>query len=261
MKIVVVDSHNEVLPYWFEEYLRSKLPLVVVRIDRHHDMNQECPTLPAKEGRPIFDYLAKIMPYIHDYAKMKLNEGNFTCPAFHYGIVSALYHFNPRENKIDAYGRIFGKEVKNAPKTTVMSRIINGKRINRIIWDRASTRLRLQGGKAIPVPQKLQLDTFKEEIEESKLPLAICFDLDGVYGVDDSGQAEEVVIRRLNKVKAVLDCISSPVFACIARSQKPRTYVPPELVDSLQKIVLHEYLSGFGIQKHQSVYGAYQCFY
>lgn len=261
MKIVVVDSHNEVLPYWFEEYLRSKLPLVVVRIDRHHDMNQECPPLPAKEGRPIFDYLAKIMPYIHDYAKMKLNEGNFTCPAFHYGIVCALYHFNPRENKIDAYGRIFGKEVKNAPKTTVMSRIINGKRINRIIWDRASTRLRLQGGKAIPVPQKLQLDTFKEEIEESKLPLAICFDLDGVYGVDDSGQAEEVVIRRLNKVKAVLDCIPSPVLACIARSQKPRTYVPPELVDSLQKIVLHEYLPSSRIQKHQSVYGAYQCFY
>lgn len=257
MKMMVVDSHNEVLPYWFEEYLRSKLPLVIVRIDQHHDMNQECPPLPAKEGRPIFDYLAKIMPYIYEYAKMKLNEGNFTCPAFHYGIVGALYHFNPREDKIDAYGRILGKEVKNAPKTTVISSIINGKRINRIIWDRASTRLRLHGGKAIPVPQKLQLDTFKEEIEESKLPLAICFDLDGVYGVGDRGQAEEVVVRRLKRVKTVLDCISSPVLACIARSQKPRTYVPPGLVDSLQKIVLDEYLSSPRIQKHQSVYGAY----
>lgn len=261
MKIVVVDSHNEVLPYWFEEYLRSKLPLVIVRIDQHHDMNQECPALPAKEGRPLFDYLAKIMPYIYEYAKIKLNEGNFTCPAFHYGIVGALYHFNPRENKIDAYGRIFGEEVKDAPKTAVMSRIINGKRINRIIWDAALTRLRHQGGKAIPVPQKLQLGTFKEEIEESRLPLAICFDLDGVYGTGDSGQAEEVVGKRLERVKAVLDCISSPVLACIARSQKPRTYVPPGLVDSLQKIVLHEYLSSPRIQKHQSVYGAHQGFY
>lgn len=91
--------------------------------------------------------------------------------------------------------------------------------------------------------------------------MAICFDLDGVYGMEDSGQAEEVVGKRLDKVKAVLDCISSPVLACIARSQRPRTYVPPGLVDSLQKIVLHEYLLSTRIQKHQSVYCAYQGFY
>ena len=95
MKIVVVDSHNEVFSHWVEEYLRLKLPLVIVRIDQHHDMNQECPVLPAREGRQIFDYLTKIMPCIYEYAKGKLNEGNFTCPAFHYGIVGALYHFSP----------------------------------------------------------------------------------------------------------------------------------------------------------------------
>jgi hypothetical protein len=68
-------------------------------------------------------------------------------------------------------------------------------------------------------------------------PVAICFDLDGVYGIDDKGQTEDVVIRRLERVKIVLDCISAPVLACIARSQTPRTYVPPELVDHLQQIV------------------------
>ena len=128
MKTVVVDSHNEVLPYWVEEYLRLKLPLVVVRIDKHHDMNQECPALPAREGRQIFDYLAKMMPYVAEYAKRKLNEGNFTCPAFHYGIAGALYHFNPREKKIDAYGRVSGSDIINAPKTTLIPRFIAGKR-------------------------------------------------------------------------------------------------------------------------------------
>ena len=99
MKICVVDSHNEVLPYWFKAYLKLKLPLVVVRIDKHHDMNQECLVLVAREGRHVFDYFNKIMPDISDSAKRKLNEGNFTCPAFHYGIVGALYHFNPRDKE------------------------------------------------------------------------------------------------------------------------------------------------------------------
>src|SRR5512135_3493584 len=130
MKTIVVDAHNEVLPYWFEEYLLHKRPLVVVRIDQHHDMNQECPVLPAREGRQLFDYVKKIMPHIPEYAKRKLNEGNFTCPAFHYGIVGALYHLNPRENTIDAYGRVIGEDVIDAPKTTVISDFIHGKRIN-----------------------------------------------------------------------------------------------------------------------------------
>ena len=238
IKTVVVDSHNEVFPHWVEEYLRLRLPLVIIRIDQHHDMNQGCPVLPAREGRQIFDYLAKIMPCIYEYAKGKLNEGNFTCPAFHYGIVGALYHFDPRKNKIDAYGRVSGEDFIDAPKTTMIPSSIAGKRINKIIWDKALTRLRHQGGKIIPVPQKLQFDSFKDDIENSRFPIAIGFDLDGICGIDERGQTEEIVGKRLERVKNLLDCISEPVFACVARSQTPRTYVPPELVDHLQQIAL-----------------------
>jgi len=238
MKTVVVDSHNEVLPYWFKEYLGLKLPLVIVRIDQHHDMNQECPALPAREGRQIFDYLAQIMPCVSEYAKRKLNEGNFTCPAFHYGIVGALYHFNPRGMKIDAYGRVSGGDIIDAPRTTLMPSIIDGNRINKIIWDKTLTKLRLHGGKVIPVPQNLHIDLFKNDIDESRFPVAICFDLDGICGINDKRQTEEIVSERLERVETVLDCISAPIFACVARSQTPRTYVPPELVDHLQQIVL-----------------------
>ncbi len=69
MKTIIVDSHSEILPHWFMEYLESKLPLVVVRIDKHHDMNDESPVLPATEGRPLFDYLAKILFNTVDVAK------------------------------------------------------------------------------------------------------------------------------------------------------------------------------------------------
>ena len=110
MQMVIVDSHKEVLPYWFKEYLKIKRPFVIVRIDKHHDMNHDCPAFPATEGRQALNYLAKMMLYILQYTEEEINKGNFTCPAFHYGIVGALYHFNPRENNINAYGRVSGKQ-------------------------------------------------------------------------------------------------------------------------------------------------------
>jgi hypothetical protein len=109
---------------------------------------------------------------------------------------------------------------------------------NQIIWDKASTKLRLQGGKVIPVPQNISIDLFKKDIEGCPFPVAIGFDLDGLYGMNDKGSAEEVVEKRLERVKDVMSYISSPVLACIARSQTPRAYVPPEIVDYLQQTVL-----------------------
>lgn len=238
MRIVVVDSHNEVLPYWFEEYLKHKLPLVVVRIDRHHDMNQVCPVLPAREGRNIYNYLNKIMPHLSEYARRRLNEGNFTCPAFHYGIVGALYHFDPRENRIDAYGRVSNGDLIDSPKTRMKSNFIAGKRADLIVWDDAQTRLRSQGGKVIPVPQSLPINAFKRDLEEGQFPKVICFDLDGLYGIDDRNSAEDLIGKRIKRAKEILECVSSPVLACIARSQAPRAYVPPELVDRLEKTAL-----------------------
>ena len=93
IKIVIIDPHNDIVPYWFQEFLRHKCSLIVVRIDAHHDMFHCCPALPAREGREKFQFIARLMPYLQDYCREKVNEGNFTCPGFHYGAVGALYHF------------------------------------------------------------------------------------------------------------------------------------------------------------------------
>ncbi|MDD1742849.1 MAG: hypothetical protein LUQ47_05895 [Methanotrichaceae archaeon] len=66
----------------------------------------------------------------------------------------------------------------------------------------------------------------------------ICFDLDGLYGIRDKGPTEKIVGERLRKSKQILECVPSPIFAGIARSQTPRTYVPPEIVDDLQNEAL-----------------------
>jgi hypothetical protein len=238
MQTVIIDSHNEVLLYWIREYCRHKMPLVVVRIDRHHDMFSDCPRLPAKEGRNIFDYFDRMMPEIYEYAKRRLNEGNFTCPAFHYGILGSLYHFDPRKEKIDAYGRVFGGEFLDAPKTRIRSSFAGGKKIDLIEWDGASTRLRKQNGKLVPAPQSIGVRAFEVDLEESSFPVVIGFDLDGLCTTDERELAKRAIEKRLKRVKSLLECISSPVLACIARSQTPRAYVPADMVDELQEAAL-----------------------
>lgn len=237
MKTVVVDSHKEVLPYWFKECLELRLPLVGVRIDEHHDMNHECPALPAREGRQKFEYLAKIMPYLLEYARDELNEGNFTCPAVHSGVLAVLYHFNPRKEGIDAYGRVSGREIKDPPKTKEKYALVGGRRCKRIVWDESVTKLKAQQGKTIPLSQKITVEKLRADLKESHLPVAVEFDLDGLYGVYDKGPVEELVAKRLEKARRVLECVSSPRLACIARSQTPRAYVPAEMVDSLEGVV------------------------
>jgi hypothetical protein len=238
VETIIVDSHSEVLPYWFKEYVRLKLPLVVIRIDRHHDMSHESPTLPAREGRSIFEHLARIMPYLLEYAREELNEANFTCPAFHYGVVGALYHFNPREKTIDAYGRVSGEEFINVPRTRKEPAATGGKRGYRLVWDDAATRIKTSGGKIIPAPQRITLEQFGKDLGRSCFPAVIGFDLDGLYGIGDRNPIKDTLAERIESIKCLLEHVSSPLFACIARSQKPRAYVPPDTVDCLQKRAL-----------------------
>jgi hypothetical protein len=237
IETIIVDSHKEVLPYWFREYQKLRKPLVEIRIDKHHDMSDECAALPAREGRQNLGYLKKIGPYLSYYTERQINEANFTCPAFHYGIIGALYHFNPRFETIDAYGRVCEARFIDNPKTKQLATMISGKRRIQLFWDENRTKLRVKGGKVIPVPEKLTIKEFEKDISQSRLPLIIGFDLDSICAIDDKNLEEKTLSQRLEKSKEVLGCVPSPLFAYIARSQTPRAYVPPPLVDRLQKMV------------------------
>lgn len=76
---------------------------------------QLCP--PEKEGKSS-NLCPRLMLYLKDYCMERDNEGNFTCHGFHYGAVGTLYHFNPQDNQIDAYGRVCRSEMMDEPKTT-----------------------------------------------------------------------------------------------------------------------------------------------
>jgi len=239
MRIIIVDSHSEIFPYWTGEYLRLKTPLVAVRIDEHHDMNHDSRALPAREGRYAADFLSKMISCLEEYSRRWLNEGNFTCPAFHYGILGALYHLNPREEGIDAYGRVNGDLVLGAPRTMEVSTVSGGRRRRWIWWDHTLTRLRRESTRVVPVCSRISREEFQRDLEGSRLPVAIGFDLDSLYGMKESASLEEALRERSRRVGVFLRCIPNrPRFVCISRSQRPRAYVPPDKVELVQEAAL-----------------------
>jgi len=240
IRVIIIDPHNHILPYWFREFLSNRSPIVAVRIDAHHDMFHYCSALPAREGRDKFEYVSRLMPYLGSYCQEKVNEGNFTAPAFHYGIVTALYHFRPRDNRMDAYGRVSGSVSIGEPKTRERMENPRESKIKRIIWDESSTELLGSGAKTNPVPEKIALNDFCRDMQDCALPIAVGFDLDGLYenGDKGSGSPDEIINDRLAKVRVVLDSIARPQFICLARSQTPRSYIPAEVVDRAQESAL-----------------------
>lgn len=237
IKTVIVDPHNEIMPYWFMEFLRHRCSLVAVRIDAHHDMFHCCPALPAREGRERTHFLEKILPYLQHYSRAMVNEGNFTCPAFHCGVVGALYHFHPGENRLDAYGRVFGSATEDPPRTIERSSPGEGRWI---FWDGEETRLKgdEKSPKTAPLPRCLSLKDFQKDMQDCLLPTAVGFDLDGLYGNDDRGPVEDIVRKRMAGVRAVLESVAQPAFICLARSQSPRSYIPAGAVDLVQNAAL-----------------------
>lgn len=238
IKIIIIDPHNHIVSYWFREFLHHRSNLIVVRIDAHHDMFHYCPALPAREGREKFQFLFRLMPYLQDYCREKVNEGNFTCPGFHYGAIGAVYHFNPKKSQIDAYGRVSGSETIDAPTTAekiAMSWEGKGKWI---VWDENSTQLLGSSSKTIPVPKKITRNDFHRDMQDCLLPVAVGFDLDGLYGNCDRGWPDEIIKKRLAEVLKVLDSVERPQFICLARSQTPRCYIPERIVDRAEKSAL-----------------------
>lgn len=116
--------------------------------------------------------------------------------------------------------------------------MICGRRSRWIVWDEAFTKLKEVHGKASPIPEEITTEDFQKDLCQSLYPVSVGFDLDGLYSVSDRVPFEKAVVRRMERIKSLLECTCSPIFVCIARSQNPRTYVPLEKVDRLQEMAI-----------------------
>ncbi len=237
IKTIIVDPHNEIMPYWFMEFLRRKCSLIALRIDAHHDMFHCCPALPAREGRERHHHLQRLLPHLEGYSRSMVNEGNFTCPAFHYGVIGALYHYHPGRERLEAYGRARGSETEGPPKTRVKSRP-GGSRW--IFWD--GEEIDLAGDEAspktAPLPRHINLHDFQRDMEDCMNPVALGIDLDGLYSNGDRGPVELLLRKRIDAVRPLLQSVGRPAFICLARSQTPRSYIPESAVDLVQRAAL-----------------------
>jgi hypothetical protein len=245
IRTIIIDPHNEIMPYWFMEFLRRKCSLIALRIDAHHDMFHCCPALPAREGRERHHHLQRLLPHLESYSRSMVNEGNFTCPAFHCGVLGALYHYHPGRDRLEAYGRAGGSETEGQPKTIEKSGP-GGSRW--IFWDGEKSDLAGDkcSPKTAPLPRRIILQDFQRDVEDCLLPIVVGIDLDGLYGNSDRGPVEMLLRKRLEAVRPLLQSVGRPAFICLARSQTPRSYIPERAVDLVQNAALDLFREVYG---------------
>jgi len=207
---LVVDPHNEVLPFW---YSLDKTPAVVIHIDDHSDVSA---------GSRTFDNAKKEYPYanivtLEDYARECLGIESFISVAMQDRRVGAVYHIAPRHDKIRSYGRVQKNEFVCAPNTTIDN----------------SGKIRWQDGKLLPPYDEIQEDELVQDINGTSYPLILDIDLDAFHlnQVDSENQPYST---RMEKVRGLLKQLPKPNVITIARSQTPTTYVNPTLVHRIE---------------------------
>ena len=202
---LIVDPHNEAFTQW--EKSRKK-PAILLHIDLHGDMGDDMATVETVEGWGV----AK-----KNYA-ISLGQGHFIVAAVHYGIVGAIYHFDPRKDFILAYGRLNNGSIVYTPATKEVNGMIK--------W----------ASQNIPIPEAIAIPQFLEQTG-STLPWVLDLDLDALlcsYAPQDYDMPEALYKQRLEKINALLAFLPKPEAITIARSQSPEAYCPPDKVNMLQ---------------------------
>lgn len=226
---VIVDPHNEVLPFW---YLKDKPPATLIHIDRHAD-TLDC----AESLESISDRLGKTNVDSVGYAKYYHNVASFISAAIFYQLVSSVYWINPIKYQILEFGR---KRKEDDLKSLVT--MADGK----IVWD-------VDCYPRVPHVTTVSFDEMKEDIN-GKSPIILDIDLDAFECVDDKDYKiknykslglysllrRSIGVSKRFEILAKLSNLPKPERITIARSQTPQTYVPSSKVNYLEQKVIEE---------------------
>ncbi|OIO64724.1 hypothetical protein AUJ68_05075 [Candidatus Woesearchaeota archaeon CG1_02_57_44] len=215
---VVVDQHHHAYPHL--HFLERK-PALLLHIDHHDDM-----TAPLT---PTIEQLAS-EAHPHDlmtYTATSLGMGSFLCPAFHYGLVGGLYHWDPREESVTCYGRPAAALFVGAPQTT----------------DQGG-RLRWQGDDGTPGYRPPSVETglvaTVAELAAYRGPLVVDIDLDAFVDATDPDYdpsfpgVPDAATYRLQVCTELLQHAPRPDLITIAESSVHEgVLTPPQLVKPL----------------------------
>jgi hypothetical protein len=213
---IIVDPHNEVLPFW---YKKGK-PRTLFHIDAHSDTCADVKSLEQlkREGLDLS---------IQEYVKTHLDMASFIAPAIFYRLIDKLYWFNPREDFIlelasdarEENGKIRFGYVNYLPKvyeTSFENAIQVIKRSTNFILD-------------------IDLDAF-ECIEDQDYwnRRKLSFGSTKLQRFLGKSRRE----KRFSKVKTLLQQLPSPEIITIATSQTPISTTPPENAGFLEGLTL-----------------------
>jgi hypothetical protein len=212
IETLIVDPHNEVLPHWY----KAGESAVLIHVDKHADMRSNALTLEAAKRQWAWDNINSR----EKYARECLTIANFTSVAVNDGIVSLVYHIDPRHNAVHAYGRVQGKKLRFNPTTYIDKE-------GRIRWDCEDSS---------PIPEEISNEELTEDIVGSQYPLILNLDLDAFLCFDDQvDQPASVCANRMRIVMEILRGLPRPNVITIARSQTPSLWCPSERVDNIEK--------------------------
>lgn len=210
IEALVVDPHNEVLPFW---YGLNKTHSVVIHIDDHSDMNAGSRTFDnAKKEYPFADIVT-----LEDYARNCLGIESFISVAMHDRRVGAVYHIAPRHDRIRAYGRTQNDNVVGTPKTIVDE----------------SGRIKWEDGKLLPTYEEISEEELVQDVSGTSHPIILDIDLDAFH-LNQVDSTDQPYSDRLEKTRKLLEQLPKPDIITISRSQTPTTYVNPMLIHKIQ---------------------------
>ena len=189
---LIVDPHNEALLLWASLGIQGA---TLIHIDDHDDLQHGA---------------AVPLDMRESYVK-EVEIAHFICPAVHEGIISEVYHVNPRTRVIEHYSA-----------SALSTHEFNGQ----LFWDRQ------QGD--VPFFRRLEQHGRLHLLPGTKTIVDI--DLDGIHNMHhDDGYDCQFYLDNITYTAALLRSLPRPQGITIARSQTPETYVHPALVDRLQQ--------------------------
>jgi hypothetical protein len=208
--IVIVNNHNEVLPYWLEQRNATLL-----HVDAHSDL--------AEEG----EHHESLTPACSSW----FGFAEFICPAVYHEIISSIYWLNPHSTKERLRDfRTVGVNESDGRKIIAELMYINGQ--NRYIWSPPDDE---EEGMLIS-PQDIQVP--------DNAPFILDIDLDAFccnqpWTVENTDKLyDECVLdydQRIEETCGVLQILPSPNIITLARSQgdeESNRNLPPHLVSS-----------------------------
>lgn len=254
--LVIVDPHNEVFGYWFNQFHGAK-PAVLLHIDEHED---DC--LGASQmfsntsGVQLMERQSK-GTYPHEYAKEKLDCASFIVPSFYYGLISDFYWAQPHTtwdmlpnaintncelnrgvNCVNYTYSVFN----NLPEVTTT---VKGERhfVFRQIDGWEGKPYRFGQYLVVDKPALLMRGAI---FDGQNSPLILDIDLDafslpkkakGFFGHDLNAYINYARLG-IARTTNLLRKLPAPALITISRSQNPKAYIEPELVDTVQQDVL-----------------------